>query len=227
MILGSRYLFSALAAQLLEYLASRELAFGQLTSLLRACCPTPHLIGFPRTWFWAANISSPRLLPNFSSIWLPANLVLGSQYLFSALAAQLLEYLASRELSFGQPAPLLRACCPISRVFGFPRTWFWAANISSPRLLPNFSFYWLPADLVLGSQHLFSALAAQLLFLLASRGLGFGQPVPLLRACCPNILPADHCRTGLGTFKTQNRGDQPTSPPPPNEKEPIRALFRK
>ena len=163
MSLGSRYLFSALAAQLLEYLASRELAFGQLTSLLRACCPTPHLIGFPRTWFWAANISSPRLLPNFSSIWLPANLVLGSQYLFSALAAQLLEYLASRGLSFGQPVPLLRVCCPTSRVFDFPRTWFWAADTSSPRLLPISSSYQRPANLVLGSRYLFSVLAAHFL----------------------------------------------------------------
>ena len=46
-----------------------------------------------------------------SADWLPADLVLGSRYLFSALAAQLLEYLASRELTFGQPIPLLRACC--------------------------------------------------------------------------------------------------------------------
>ena len=67
----------------------------QLIGFLRAC------IDFPRTCFWAAGTSSPRLLPNFSSIWLPANLVLGSQHLFSALAAQLLEYLASRELAFG------------------------------------------------------------------------------------------------------------------------------
>ena len=43
---------------------------------------------------------------------LPANLLLDSWHLFSALAAQLLEYLASRELGFGQPAPLLRVCCP-------------------------------------------------------------------------------------------------------------------
>lgn len=71
-------------------------------------------------------------------------------------------------------------------------------------------------------------LASRGLFIpLASRGLAFEQPVPLHRACCPNILPADHCGTGFGTFKTQNRGNQPTSPPPPNEKEPIRALFRK
>ena len=122
----------------------------QLIGFLRAC------IDFPRTCFWAAGTSSPRLLPNFSSIWLPANLVLGSQHLFSALAAQLLEYLASRELTFGQsvplhhaccptsrvlasreltfgqPVPLLRACCPISRVFGFSRTWFWAADTFSP-----------------------------------------------------------------------------------------------
>jgi hypothetical protein len=34
----------------------------QLIGFLRAC------IGFPRTWFWAAGTSSPRLLPNFSSI---------------------------------------------------------------------------------------------------------------------------------------------------------------
>ncbi len=200
---------------------------GSRSPLLRTCCPTSRVFSFPRTCFWAANISSPRLLPNSSSDWLPANLVLGSQHLFSALAAQLLEYLASRELGFGQPVPLLRTCCPTSRVFSFPRTCFWAANISSPRLLPNSSSDWLPANLVLGSQHLFSALAAQLLEYLASRGLGFGQPAPLLRACCPNILPADHCGTGFGTFKTQNRGNQPTSPPTPNEKEPIRALFRK
>lgn len=31
-----------------------------------------------------------------SAIWLPANLVLGGWHLFSAFAAQLLEYLASR-----------------------------------------------------------------------------------------------------------------------------------
>lgn len=66
-------------------------------------------------------------------------------------------------------------------------------------------------------------------FLLTSaRGLGFGQLAPLHRVCCPNILLADRSGTGFGTFKTQNRGNQPTSPPPPpNEKEPIRALFRK
>ena len=45
--------------------------------------------------------------------------------------------------------------------------------------------------------------------------------------CCPNILLADRRGAGFGTFKTQNRGDHPPSPPPPNEKEPIRALFRK
>ena len=88
----------------------------QLIGFLRAC------IDFPRTCFWAAGTSSPRLLPNFSSIWLPANLVLGSQHLFSALAAQLLEYLASRELTFGQSVPLHHACCPTSRVFSFPCT---------------------------------------------------------------------------------------------------------
>ena len=122
----------------------------QLIGFLRAC------IDFPRTCFWAAGTSSPRLLPNFSSIWLPANLVLGSQHLFSALAAQLLEYLASRELTFGQSVPLHHACCPTSRVFSFPRAYFWAAGTSSPRLLPNFSSIWLLADLVLGSWHLFS-----------------------------------------------------------------------
>ena len=160
-------------------------------------------------------------------IWLPADLLLDSRHLFSTLATQLLEYLTSRGLGFGQPVPLHHACCPTSRVFGFPRTCFWAANTSSPRLLPIFSSIWLPAGLLLGSRHLFPVFAAQLLEYLASRGLGFGQPAPLLRACCPNILPADHCGTGFGTFKTQNRGNQPTSPPTPNEKEPIRALFRK
>ena len=59
----------------------------QLIGFLRAC------IDFPRTCFWAAGTSSPRLLPNFSSIWLPASLLLGSRHLFSTLAAQLLEYL--------------------------------------------------------------------------------------------------------------------------------------
>ena len=72
-----------------------------------------------------------------SADWLPADLLLGSRYLFSALAAQLLEYLTSRELSFGQPTSLLRACCPTSRVFGFPRACFWAAGTSFPRLLPK------------------------------------------------------------------------------------------
>ena len=139
LVLGGWHLFAAFAAQLLEYLASRELAFGQPVPLLRACFPFSHLISFPRTCFWAAGTSSPRLLPNFSSIWLPANLVLGSRHLFPALASQLLEYLASRGLGFGQLAPLLRACCPSSRVFGFPRTCFWAAGTSSPRLLPIFS----------------------------------------------------------------------------------------
>ena len=139
MILGSRYLFSALAAQLLEYLASRGLGFGQLVPLLRACCTTPHLIGFPRTWFWAASTSFPRLLPISLSNQLPANLLLSSQHLFSALAAQLLFLLASRGLGFGQPTSLFRVCCPFSHLISFPRTWFWAAGTSSPRLLPIFS----------------------------------------------------------------------------------------
>lgn len=143
------------------YLTSRELAFGPLAPLLRACCPTSRVFGFPRTWFWAADTSFPCLLPISSSNQLPADLLLGSRHLFSTLAAQLLEYLASRELTFGQPVPLLRACCPISRVFGFSRTWFWAAGTFSPRLLPIFSSNQLPADLVLDSQYLFSALAAQ------------------------------------------------------------------
>ena len=56
-------------------------------------------------------------------------------------------------------------------------------------------------------------------FLLTSaRGLGFGQLAPLHRVCCPNILLADRSGTGFGTFKTQNRGNQPTSPPPPQRK---------
>ena len=97
LVLGSRHLFSALAAQLLEYLTSRGLGFGQLTPLFRVYCPFPHLISFPRTYFWAAGTrayfwaagtSSPRLLPIFSSNQLPADLVLGSQYLFPAFAAQ-------------------------------------------------------------------------------------------------------------------------------------------
>ena len=167
-----------------------------------------------------------------------------NRYLFTTLAAQLLEYLASRGLTFGQPVPLLRACCPFSRCIWLPAELtfgqpvpllraccpfsrsdlasrgldFWAAGTSSPRLLPIFSCIRLPANLVLGSQHLFSALAAQLLEYLASRELAFGRLAPLLRVCCPNILPTDHCGTGFGTFKTQNRGDQPTSPPPPQRK---------
>ena len=40
-------------------------------------------------------------------IWLPADLLLVRRNLFSTLAPQLLEYLASRELTFGQLAPLL------------------------------------------------------------------------------------------------------------------------
>ena len=139
---------------------------------------------------------------------------MGSRHLFSALAAQLLEYLASRGLAFGQLTSLLRACCPTSRVFGFPRTWFLAAGTSSPRLLPISSSNQLPASLLLGGWHLFTTLAAQLLEHLASRGLAFGQLTLLLRACCPNSLPADHCGTGFGTFKTQNRGNQLTSPTP-------------
>ena len=135
--MDNRYLFTTLAAQLLEYLASRGLTFGQSVPLLRACCPSSRVFGFPRAYFWAATISSPRLLPISSSDWLPADLLLGSRYLFSALAAQLLEYLTSRELSFGQPTSLLRACCPTSRVFGFPRACFWAAGTSFPRLLPK------------------------------------------------------------------------------------------
>ena len=103
----------------------------QLIGFLRAC------IGFPRTCFWAAGTSSPRLLPNSSSIWLPASLLLGSWHLFPVFAAQLLEYLASRGLGFGQPVPLSRACCPFSHLIGFPRTYFWAADTSSPRLLPK------------------------------------------------------------------------------------------
>ena len=85
----------------------------------------------------AANTSSPHLLPISSSNQLPANLLLGSRHLFSTLAAQLLEYLTSRGLGFGQPVPLLRACCPFPHLISFPRTWFWAAGTSSPRLLPK------------------------------------------------------------------------------------------
>ena len=135
--MGSWYLFSALAAQLLEYLTSRELTFGQPVPLLRACCPFSRVFGFSRTWFWAAGTFSPRLLPIFSSNQLPADLLLGSRYLFSALAAHFLEYLASRGLGFGQLAPFLRACCPFSHLISFPRTWFWAASTSFPRLLPK------------------------------------------------------------------------------------------
>ena len=54
----------------------------QLIGFLRA------YIGFPRACFWAAGTSSPRLLPISSSNQLPADLVLGSQYLFPAFAAQ-------------------------------------------------------------------------------------------------------------------------------------------
>ena len=161
LVLGSRYLFSALAAQLLDYLASRELTFGQPVPLLRACCPISRVFGFSRTWFWAAGTFSPRLLPIFSSNQLPADLLLGSRYLFSALAAHFLEYLASRGLGFGQLAPFLRACCPFSHLISFPRTWFWTASTSSPRLLPISSSNQLPASLLLGSRYLFSAFAAQ------------------------------------------------------------------
>ena len=70
-------------------------------------------------------------------IWLPADLLLDSRHLFSTLATQLLEYLTSRGLGFGQPVPLHHACCPTSRVFGFPRACFWAAGTSFPRLLPK------------------------------------------------------------------------------------------
>ena len=55
---------------------------------------------------------------------------------------------SARGLAFGQPVPLLRACCPFSRVFGFSRTWFWAAGTFSPRLLPIFSSNQLPAEVV-------------------------------------------------------------------------------
>ena len=118
-------------------LASRGLSFGQPVPLHHACCPTSRVFGFPRACFWVAGTSSPRLLPISSSNQLPASLLLGSRHLFSALAAQLLKYLASRGLTFGQPVPLLRACYPTSRVFGFPRTCFWTAGTSSPRLLPK------------------------------------------------------------------------------------------
>ena len=138
LLLDSRHLFSTLATQLLEYLTSRGLGFGQPVPLHHACCPTSRVFGFPRAYFWAIGTSSPRLLPIFSSIWLPASLVLDSRYLFSALAAHLLEYLASRGLTFGQPTPLLRACCPFSHLISFPRTYFWTAGTSSPRLLPKY-----------------------------------------------------------------------------------------
>lgn len=56
-------------------------------------------------------------------------------------------------------------------------------------------------------------LASRGLFIpLASRGLAFEQPAPLLRACCPNILMTDRSGAGFGTFKAQNRGNQPTNP---------------
>ena len=103
----------------------------QLIGFLRA------RFSFPRAWFWAAGTSFPRLLPIFSSDWLPASLVLGSRHLFSALAVQFLFLLASRGLAFGQPTPLLLPCCPFSHLIGFPRAWFWAADTSSPRLLPK------------------------------------------------------------------------------------------
>ena len=170
----------------------------QLIGFLRAC------IDFPRTCFWAAGTSSPRLLPNFSSIWLPASLLLGSRHLFSTLAAQLLEYLTSRELTFGQPVPLLRACCPISRVFGFSRTWFWAASTSFPRLLPISSSNQLPASLLLGSRYLFSAFAAQT----SSR-----------QTTAEQVLAHSRLKTAAI--------NQQVHLPPPNEKELIRALFRK
>ena len=84
---------------------------------------------------------------------------------FSVSVKQLIGFLRTcidfPRTCFGQPAPLLHAYYPTSRVFGFPRAYFWAANTSSPRLLPISSSNQLPADLFLGSQYLFSALAAQ------------------------------------------------------------------
>lgn len=48
---------------------------------------------------------------------------------------------------------------------------------------------------------------------------------PLHRVCCPNILLADRRGAGFGTFKTQNRGDHPPSPPPPTKKSPYGLFF--
>ena len=136
-------------------------------------------------------------------IWLPADLLLDSRHLFSTLATQLLEYLTSRGLGFGQPVPLHHACCPTSRVFGFPRAYFWAIGTSSPRLLPNFSSIWLPASLLLGGWHLFPAFAAQT----SSRQTTVEQALAHSRLKTAAINQQVHL--------------------PPNEKEPIRALFRK
>ena len=46
---------------------------------------------------------------------------------------------SARGLDFGQPFPLHRVCCPILHPISNPRTRFWAAISTAPRLLPNTS----------------------------------------------------------------------------------------
>ena len=41
----------------------------------------------------------------------------------------------------------------------------------------------------------------------------------------PKLLLADRRGAGFGTFKTQNRGDHPPSPPPPTKKSPYGLFF--
>lgn len=59
-------------------------------------------------------------------------------------------------------------------------------------------------------------LASRGLFIpLASRGLAFEQPVPLHRACCPNILMADRRGAGFGHIqdsKPRRSTNKSTSP---------------
>ena len=127
LLLDSRHLFSTLATQLLEYLTSRGLGFGQPVPLHHACCPTSRVFGFPRACFWAAVPSLPRMLPNTSSNKHPANKIWGSR------------------------PPLRRVCSPFLYSISIPRACFWSSGTSSPLLLPNFSSILLPANLLLGS----------------------------------------------------------------------------
>lgn len=56
-----------------------------------------------------------------------------------------------------------------------------------PCLLPNTSSNQRPADQILGSHPHFAVFAAQYFIQIASRGLDFGQPPSLCRACRPKL----------------------------------------